>query len=52
MTKIFKFYDNATYNLANGQVLELRHNRTDNFGVESISSLDAKPWVFVPESLR
>ena len=42
MTEIFKFCDNATHNLRNGQVLESRYNRTNNFGVESISTLGAK----------
>ena len=39
MTEIFKFYDNATHNLRSGQVLERRHNRTNNFGLVSISTL-------------
>ena len=39
ITEIFKFCDNATHNLRNGQVLERRHNRTNNFGIESISTL-------------
>ena len=52
MTKIFKFCDNATHNLRSGQVLQQRHNRTDNFGVESISTLGAEIWSLVPEILR
>ena len=52
MTEIFKFYDNATHNLRSGQVLERRHNRTNNFGVESISTLGTKIWALVPENLR
>ena len=42
MTEIFKLCDNAIYNLRSGQVLERRHNRTNNFGIESISTLGAK----------
>ena len=42
MTKIFKFCDNATHSLRSGQVLQRRHNRTNSFGVESISTLAAK----------
>ena len=42
MTEIFKFYDNATCSLGSGEVLGLIHNRTNNFGVESISTLNAK----------
>ena len=52
MTEIFKFSDNTTHNLRSGQVLERRHNRTTNFGVESISTLGAKMWALVPENLR
>ena len=52
MTEIFKFCDNANHNFRSGQVLECRHNRTDNFGVESISTLGAKIWALVPENLR
>ena len=52
MTEIFKFCDNTTHNLRSGQVLERRHNRTTNFGVESISTLGAKIWALVPENLR
>ena len=42
MTEIFKFCDNTTHNLRSGQVLKRRHNRTTNFGAESISALGAK----------
>ena len=42
MTEIFKFCDKATHNLGSGQVLEHRHNKTNNFGVESISTLGDK----------
>lgn len=52
MTEIFKFSNNATYNLRSGQVLEHRHNRTNNFGAESISTLGAKIWALVPENSR
>ena len=52
MTEIFKFSDNATHNLRNGQVLERRHNKTNNFGGESISTLGVKIWELVPENLR
>ena len=52
MAEIFKFCDNTTHNLKSGQVLERRHNRTTNFGVESISTLGAKIWALVPENLR
>ena len=41
MTEIFKFYDNTTHNLRSAQVLERRHNRTNNSGGESISTLVA-----------
>ena len=51
MTEIFKFCDNATYNLRSGQVLESRHNRTNNFGVESVLTLGAKIWALVSENL-
>ena len=44
MTEIFKFYDNATHNFRSGQVLERRHNTTNKFGVESISTVGAKIW--------
>ena len=47
-TNIFKFYDNFTHHLRSGQVLECRHNRTNNFGVESISTLGAKICALVP----
>ena len=52
MTEIFKIYDNATHNLRSGPVLERRHNRNNNFGVESISTLDTKIWALVSENLR
>ena len=52
MTKIFRFCDNTTHNLRSDQVLERKHNRTTNFGVESISTLGAKMWALVPENLR
>ena len=52
MTEIFKLCENATHNLRSGQVPIYRHNKTNNFGVESISTLDAKIWVLVPEVLR
>ena len=42
VTEIFKFCDNATHNLRRGQVLERRHNRTNNFGVEPILTLGGK----------
>ena len=50
MTEIFKFC--ATHNLRSDQVLERRHKRTDNFGVESISTLGSKIWVLASENLR
>ena len=52
MTKIFKFCDNVTHSLRSGQVLERRYNKTNNFGVESISTLVAKVWALVPKTLR
>ena len=52
ITEIFKFCNNATHNLRSGQILEQRHNRTGNFGVESISTLGAKIWALVPKNLR
>ena len=52
MTEIFKFCDNTTYNPRSGQVLESRHNRTNNFGVESVLILGTKIWVLVSENLR
>ena len=52
MTQIFKFCDNATHNRRSGQVQERRYNRTNNFGVESISTLGAKIRALVPENLR
>ena len=42
VTEIFKFYDNATHNLRRGQILERRHNRTNNFGVEPILNFRRK----------
>ena len=51
MNKIFKCCDNATRSLRSGQVLERRHNRTTDFGVESISTLSAKIWALVPENV-
>ena len=50
MTEIVKFCDTAAHNLRSGQVLERRHNRTNNFGVESISTFCAKIWAIVPEN--
>ena len=47
-----KFYANASYSLRNGQVLERRHNKSNNFGLESISSLGAKLCTLASESLR
>ena len=52
MTEIFKFCDNATHNLRIGQIPERRSNRTNNFRVESVSTLDAKIRALVPENLR
>ena len=52
MTEILNFCDNATHNVRNDQVLERRHNRTTNFGVESASTLGPKIWELVPENLR
>ena len=52
MTEIFKFCDNSTHSLRSGQVLEGRHNRTNNFSVESISTLGTKIWALVSENLR
>ena len=52
ITEIFKFYDNTAHNLRSGPVLERRHNRTTNSGVESISTLGTKIWALVPENLR
>ena len=55
MTEIFKFCDNATHNLRNVQVIgiiERRHHRANNFGVESKSTLGAKIWALVPANLR
>ena len=52
MTKIFKFCDNATHNIRSGQVLERKNNRTNNFGIESISNLGAKVCELAPENLR
>ena len=52
MTEIFTFCDNPTRNLRSGQVLEHRNNRTNNFGVESISTLGTKICVLGPENLR
>ena len=39
-------------NFRSGQVLELRYNRTNNFGKESISTLLPKIWALVPENVR
>ena len=52
MTVTFKFCNNTTKNLRSGQFLERRHNRTNSFGVESISTLGAKIWALVPGNLR
>ena len=52
MTKIFKFCDNATHNIKSGQVLERKNNRTNNFGVESTSTLYAKVCASAPKNLR
>ena len=52
VTEIFKFCDNATHNLRRGQVLERRHNRTNNFGVEPILTLGGKTWVLIHENLK
>ena len=52
MSKIFKFYENATHNLRSGKVLERRHNRANNFDVELISTLGAKISALVLENLR
>ena len=52
MTEIFNFCDNATHNLRIGQIPERRYNRTNNFRVESVSTLDAKIRALVPENLR
>ena len=52
MTEIFKFCDNATHNLRIGQIPERRYNRTNNFRVESVSTLGAKIRALVPENLR
>ena len=52
MIKIFKFCGNATHNIRSGQVLERKNNRTNNFGVESISTLGAKVCALAPENLR
>ena len=35
VTEIFKFCDNATHNLRNGQVLEHKHNGSNNFGTKA-----------------
>ena len=52
VTEIFKFCDNATHNLRRDQVLEHRHNRTNNFGVELILTLEAKIWALVHGNMR
>ena len=52
MTKIFKFCDNATHIIKSGQVLERKNKRTNNFGVESISTLGAKVCASASENLR
>ena len=53
ITEIFcEFCDYATPNVRNGQVLERRHNRINNFGVEPISTLGAKILALLPENLR
>ena len=52
VTEIFKFCDNATHNLRRDQILEQRHNRTNNFGLESILTLEAKTWALAHGNLR
>ena len=52
MTEIFEFCNSATHNLRSDENLKHRHNRTNNFDVESISTLGPKIWVLVPENLR
>ena len=52
MSEIFQFFDNAAVKFRSGLVLEWRHNRTNNFAIESISTLRAKMLVLVPENLR
>ena len=52
MNKILKLCDSTIQNLRSGQFLERRHNRTTNFGVESISTLGAKTWALVLENLK
>ena len=52
MTKIFKLCDNATHNIRSGQILERKNNRTNNSGVESISTFGAKVCDLAPENLR
>ena len=52
MSKIFKFYENATHSLRSGKVLEHRDNRANNFDVELISTLGAKISALVLQNLR
>ena len=49
MTETFKLCGSASHNVKRGQVLERRHNRTNNFGVESISTLGAKYWALISD---
>ena len=52
MTKIFKFCNNITHNIRSGQVLERKNNRTNNSGVESISTFGPKVCDLSPKNFE
>ena len=52
MKEIFVFQENETYNLRSGNHLARKNIRTTQYGIESVSNLEAKLWNLLPGKMK
>ena len=52
MKEIFVFQENETYNLRSGNYLARNNIRTTQYGIESVSNLEAKLWNLLPREIK
>ena len=52
MKELFAFHKNETYNLRSGNHLAQENIRTTQYGIESVSNLEAKLWNLLPREIK
>ena len=52
MSEIFRFEENNTYKLRSGSHLRRTNTHTVHYGLESVSTLGAKIWSLIPETIK